>query len=159
LMKETSPDLIKQIEKWYQCWFRLRGAYQGWADDHGISYNALFVVREIYRTPNGCTQKQICEGIVLSKQTVSSILDKLEKDEIIVRKASEEDRRKKLVCFTEKGQKYADELLSQLAKSDIESYGSVHPKDLQRLIQGGTALADAFDKSFYTLKKSNNKNG
>jgi len=144
--------LTKQIDMWYNCWFRLRGAYQAWADEHGIPYNTLFVIREISLNPNGCTQKKICDGIVLSKQTVSAILAKLEESGLIYRKSDEGDKRNNLVSFTEKGLEYSDSILTELLKSDIKTYGNIGQSDLQKLIEGGSALADEMARSFYHQK-------
>ena len=138
----------EQITAWYNCWFRLRGAYQLWSDKEGITYNTLFVLYEINKHPEGCTQKQICDALVLSKQTVSAILKKLESDEYISRETHLKDKRNNQVCFTEKGSAYAKPILARMFELEKEAYASVENYKITEIIQGGTELATALEKSF-----------
>ena len=97
---------IKQdIERYYNFWFTTDKIYDTWAKKQGISINELFVLFVIAENPNTCTQQRICQKLLLPKQTVNSILLKFEKEGYVKKQPSRQDRRSKILTFTEEGQR------------------------------------------------------
>ena len=68
---------------------------------------------------NGQTQQQIANIIGKDKGTVSPQLDGLEKRELIMRLQDKNDKRRNVVCLTQKGKDLEDEL-SPLGFANIE---------------------------------------
>ncbi|MGM0640957.1 MAG: MarR family winged helix-turn-helix transcriptional regulator [Thermotogota bacterium] len=59
---------------------------------------------------NGMSQEEITQALEIDKATTTRALRKLEKNEYIIRKSDEKDKRKKRVFLTEKGEQIKDEL-------------------------------------------------
>lgn len=69
--------------------------------------------------PNGISQSALQNKTALSKQAVQQLLDKLERDDIIVRTKNPNDKRAKFVVFTRKGLEAFD--LANKVKMQIEA--------------------------------------
>lgn len=87
--------------------------YRLWAKQHDLNYNALLVLYTLYDEKQ-CTQKQICGWWALPKQTVHGILHDFEKEGYVTVMENEENKRERLISFTEKGQAFADSILQPL---------------------------------------------
>jgi len=84
---EHIEQIRREIDEYYENWFRINRAYDRWAQRHGTSDNTLFALYTISACGDrGCTQRHICNEILLPKQTVSFILSKLEKQGLLRRR-------------------------------------------------------------------------
>lgn len=106
--------------------------YTIWAKKCDISYNALVILYTLddYKT---CTQKQICEWWALPKQTVHGILLAYEKQGYITISSNQENKRERLVSFTQEGKQYATSILTPLyalEEKAMERLGDVKRKQL-----------------------------
>lgn len=144
----SNEKLRKEIDAYYENWFRLNKAYAAWAQRRGTTDNLLFALYEIFSAPDGCTQQMICKKLFLPKQTVSFLLAKLEKQGYITRTENLKDRRNKLVFLTKEGEKYAHETLGALDRAEIRAYKSMEPHMREAFNEGLRAFADALTKSF-----------
>ena len=70
------------LDLYYISWFRINRTYNLWAQCHGIQDSTMFLLDEIHRNPEYCTQSMLIEKVLLPKQTVSSALKKLEEEGI-----------------------------------------------------------------------------
>lgn len=102
----------QDIQRYYDFWFGLNDLSNQLAKSKGITVNTWCVLYLIDQHPKTCTMKMICEKTLLPKQTVHSALTVLAKKGYITRRPQPDDKRNKLICFTEEGQKYADDILS-----------------------------------------------
>ena len=146
-------NISQYLKVYYESWFRINNAYNIWAQKRGVNYNTLFVLYEVYNNSINCTQRSICENLVLPKQTVSTILDRLEKEEYVYREINERDRRNKIVILTIKGEKFASELLAELEKAEVEAYNNLSKEERYAVTKGLYVFAKAIEKSF--LKSDN----
>lgn len=96
-MKKDMTIVSKDIDAYYESWFRINQAYSIWAQQRGTTDNMMFALYEIHSAKEGCTQQQLCRKLFLPKQTVSFLLSKLEKQGYIGRSENPRDRRNKLV--------------------------------------------------------------
>ena len=92
-----------EIQSYYEFWFGLNEIYERWAKAHGITSNTLFVIHTINEYPDRCTPSVLCKCLLLSKQTVNSILNRLERDGYISRHPSPSDGRCYSLALTGKG--------------------------------------------------------
>lgn len=58
---------------------------------------------------DGCSQQTLATETYRDKPSVTRLLDKMEKEGLVVRKADENDRRLNLIFLTEKGKSYEKE--------------------------------------------------
>jgi len=77
-------------------------------EDFGLTAPQLFVIKQIYREPK--TIGQITKALGLSYSTVSGIIDRLERENYVVRIRDEQDRR---VVWIKKAEKL-DEIQNQV---------------------------------------------
>lgn len=89
------------------------GLYRIWAKKHRVNYNTLSVLYTIDELQI-CTQKQICDWWALPKQTVHGILLDFEKKGYIATTTNGEDKRERLISFTESGNLFASSILKPL---------------------------------------------
>lgn len=140
---------IKQdIERYYNFWFTTDKIYDTWAKKQGISINELFVLFVIAENPDTCTQQRICQKLLLPKQTVNSILLKFEKEGYVKKQPSRQDRRSKILTFTEEGQRYADGILLRLYDIEGTALYNMNPEVRTALLEGFDAFLEVLRQAF-----------
>lgn len=117
--------------------------YRIWAKKHDLNYNSLVILYTLYDY-KGCTQKQICEWWALPKQTVHGILMDFEKRGIITITASTENKRERLVNFTDEGMIYASSILEQLHQLEENAMAKLSDEQKNQLIQCNMQYYEAF---------------
>ncbi|SOE23794.1 DNA-binding transcriptional regulator, MarR family [Spirosomataceae bacterium TFI 002] len=80
----------------------LTKAYKPYLDEMGITYPQYLVLMVLWENDNVCVN-QISEKLLLNTNTLSPLLKRMEKMEIIKRNRSSEDERIVLIRLTEKG--------------------------------------------------------
>lgn len=124
--------------------------YRIWAKKHQINYNALVVLYTL-NDNKICTQKQICDWWALPKQTVHGILLELEKKGYISIIANTENRRERLITFTEEGKVFASSILERLYQMEEKAMNQLGEEKRKQLIDSHT--------KYYELLKEEIKNG
>lgn len=124
--------------------------YRIWAKRHQLNYNTLVILYTLddYKT---CTQKQICDWWALPKQTVHGILLDFEKQGYITITTNAENKRERLVVFTEKGERFAASILGQLHKMEERAMEKLDDEQRNQLINSNT--------KYYELLKEEIENG
>lgn len=151
-MAETEK-MLEYIDSYYDSYYRIDFLYYEWAADHGIRDTEMFVLYEIYMEKEECTQKQVAENLGYPKQTVSYILSKLEKQEIIYREKSPYDQRNNTIKLTENGKKIADQLIREMKQAEIEAYQNMTEEQRVLVTEGLKTLANALENSFQKKKR------
>ncbi|MCB2309213.1 MarR family transcriptional regulator [Clostridium estertheticum] len=142
--KEEFDD---QIDIYYKFYFKINAIYHVWSRKHGIEDTVVFVLYEINENLPSCTQNEICEKLLLPKQTVSLILSGLEKKGYILRELNPKDRRNKLVRFTEQGDQYAKGILGELKVAEIEALSNMSQEERNSMFASFGLLSDLLAKS------------
>lgn len=145
---DSKEKIIKQIDSYYDSWFEINSIYHAWAKTHGIEDTTLFVLYVIKNTVPYCTQSQICNKLFLPKQTISQTLSKLEKDGYILKEINVEDRRNKIIKFTEKGSHFARSVLEELKLAEIEAFNRISQEHRMSIVESFALLTDSLNKSF-----------
>jgi DNA-binding MarR family transcriptional regulator len=73
------------------------------AKQSGLSDCAFWLMYSLREADGKCTQKELCDQWVISKQTVNSALKGLEKSGYVSLISSETDKRNKYITLTDKG--------------------------------------------------------
>ena len=141
-------DIKLQIKKYYDDWFSINKLYHDWARHHNISQKTLFVLYEIIHTEGPCTQVSICEKTSYQKQTVSQIVNALEKDGLLYRTKNPKDLRNKILNLTTEGSTYAHNLLNELETLEIKAFETMDITDRKKAIKGLHILAKSLEKCF-----------
>ncbi|MFQ9924150.1 MAG: MarR family winged helix-turn-helix transcriptional regulator [Beduini sp.] len=111
--------------------------YRIWAKKHQLNYNALVILYTLndYKI---CTQKQICDWWALPKQTVHGILLDFEKKGYISIIANKENKRERLISFTEEGEIFALSILKKLHQMEENAMHNLGEEKRQQLIDCNT---------------------
>ncbi|MFQ8705495.1 MAG: MarR family winged helix-turn-helix transcriptional regulator [Thomasclavelia sp.] len=124
--------------------------YRIWAKKHKLNYNALVILYTLddYKI---CTQKQICKWWALPKQTVHGILLDFEKKGYLTSSANPDNKRERLITFTETGKVYASSILEQLYHMEENAMKKLGTEQRKQLI--------TCNKKYYELLKEEIENG
>lgn len=76
---------------------------------HGVTKSQWIAMYYINREGN-LTQKLLADLMGAKEPTITGILDRLQREDLILRKEDENDKRKKILVLTEKGKKINAEL-------------------------------------------------
>lgn len=125
----------QQIHQYYEDWFTINDLYERWAKSKGLTFNALFTLHAIYTFPP-CTQRKICQVMMLPKQTVNTILDGFRKKGYLELEVSQLDKRSKIVSFTPTGKDYATALLQELEEMEMEALKRMPPAMVTAKLEG-----------------------
>lgn len=120
--------------------YRVNAVFDDFARKRGISTTALHITTLIASVPN-CTQKTICEHLVLPKQTVHAAVTKLWREGYIELRESPEDRRNKIIEFTESGKKVADEVVGIIRRAESDAIMRMDPEQRRALVECTAAFA------------------
>ncbi len=99
---------------------QINGIYGDYAKSVGLSYTSLQTFHLVSLTTD-CTQKHICETLLLPKQTVNSIVMLFQKQGLVEMLELPEDRRHKAICLTAKGKEYAAQILPNIDFAEAHS--------------------------------------
>lgn len=89
--------------------------YAEWCKKRGISYSWLLILDMILRAKDGIEPSMISDSLFMPRQTMTSLLDQLEKNGLILRERSLTDRRRINLALTEKGKETIVGILKELA--------------------------------------------
>lgn len=129
----SGPALIEQLNRYYSVWQEYNHVYEEWAKAHGLSVNSLLVLLAIHGDGEACTQKKISQKWLIPKQTVNMVLKDLEGRRYVELVPKPEDKRNKVIQFTEEGSAYAETILTELRKAElyvVEEIGAERMKQL-----------------------------
>lgn len=101
--------------------------------DQGVAPRYLGLLGIVSANP-GQPQNKLADAIGLQKSSLVTILDRLEKDEILERRAIPQDRRARGVWLTPKGEKVVAELASRAAEHEERMAQGIPAEDRERLI-------------------------
>ncbi|MCB6202667.1 MarR family winged helix-turn-helix transcriptional regulator [Extibacter muris] len=124
--------------------------YRIWAKKHQLNYNALVILYTL-NDYKECTQKQICDWWALPKQTVHGILLDFEKKGYITITANEENKRERIIAFTESGEMFASSILDRLHQMEENAMNKLGEEKRKQLIESNT--------KYYELLKEEVENG
>lgn len=110
--------------------------YTQYAKKYDLTTNELFVLDIIWFSPNGCTQKEICDRLSYNKQTIAAIIGRFFKKGYITLEEVTADRRNKNIRLTESGKAYARNIIPPVVEADnnaLTDLGIENAAELVRL--------------------------
>lgn len=129
-------------------------AYKPYLDEMGLTYPQYLVLIVLWEN-DGLTVNQISEKLLLNTNTISPLLKRMEKIELLKRNRSSEDERSVIVQLTDKGKKLKvkalpipEKLFMELISDNIEIEDMLRLKDtLSELILVLTNKSESSDKA------------
>lgn len=111
-------------------------AYKPYLDEMGLTYPQYLVLLVLWEN-DGLTVNQITEKLLLNTNTLSPLLKRMEKMEILQRNRSSEDERSVIVQITEKGEQLKtlakpipENLIKTLLTENISMANVIQLKDM-----------------------------
>lgn len=112
-----------------KCLYGVDGFYAEYAKKFDVKENLLWI---LYALNDGKqhSQKEICDSWDLPRSTVNTIMKELETDGYVSLSQIKGEKRELNVSLTDKGQKYAEELLAELYEIEKRVYTLFAESDL-----------------------------
>ena len=124
-------------------------AYEMYARKHNLTARELFVLDIIWFAPNKCClQSEICERLSATKQTISAIIKKFMKSGYVSLEVSPDDRRNKIVRFTNSGMDYVKNIIPPAANAEINAMAELSANDIKELVRLTTVFLNYMKNKF-----------
>lgn len=152
MRREEIRDYVNQYCKLRDIQF---AAYELYARKHSLTAKELFVLDLIWFAEEGCLQSEICERLSATKQTVSAIVKKFWRLGYISLTEAKNDRRNKIVRFTDVGKEYAKNIIPSAACAEIDAMAELKEQDIVELVRLTTLFSNFMKKKFDEIKEKN----
>lgn len=104
--------------------------YAQWAQKYGISYTWLAILDTINENPDGAEPSVLAEEFFIPRQTMTGILDQLEKAQLARRERDPHDRRKVRIFLEPKGIALQNDIVAELAVHEEAVLATIAPHDM-----------------------------
>lgn len=112
----------------------IEGLYHVVSRKVGLSDGAFTVLYNIWDMGEGCLQKDICSAACVSKQTIHSVVKKLEKEGILYLKPGK--GREMRIFLTEGGRALVKEKIAPVAAMEEDAFGQLTEEEWRQHLQG-----------------------
>lgn len=102
-------------------------------NEKGLQQSRFFSLILLARNPSGLKISALAKGIGVSKPTMSGLIDRMERDGLIIRTFPIESRRECLILLSDKGDKILSETLPEHYKRISEIFNAFSDKDHENL--------------------------
>ena len=134
--KTAQPNLDVILESMIFLYSESRKVTRALAERYGLTGSQLLVLKML--EPRGqVSLSELSERIRAKNSTVTGIIDRMERDEIVVRRRSDEDRRVVFIELTPKGRKLAADARidpMHLYRALLEDLSPRDAADLERIM-------------------------
>lgn len=145
----------KEINDFVNAYCRLRdrqyAVYAKCAKQYGLTTNELFVLDILWFSPEGCTQKEICERMSINKQTLNAIVIRFDKKGFLAFKEVEKDRRNKRIILSESGKAYTQTVIPPAADAENLAMADMPLAKIAMLVKLTTVFTENMEKEFSKL--------
>ena len=108
-----------------------------------IPTNVAMVLVHLHLHPEDSEPAAVAAANYFPRQTITFILDQLERDGLAIRQPHPNDRRRKLVVLTPNGKDKAEEMVRDMIAFESAALRTIEDVDLPRLQSFLTRYADA----------------
>lgn len=150
----TTPEIDPLSKRRLKMWIRLLGVARAAESElreylrveHATTLPRFDVMAALYRRRDGTTMSELSRMLLVSNGNATTVVDRLEKDGLVRRTASETDRRTVQVALTPEGlrqfevlaadhEREVNRLFAELSDADVEQLTSL----LKRMNKGDRA--------------------
>lgn len=142
----AQEKMEEQVRQFCDAWQDLNMIYEDYARSINVPYTSLYILSLITRTEN-CTQKTICEKTFLPRQTVNTIITGFYKKRWVTLEEMPEDRRSKVIHLTKAGKEFADQVIPQIWKAELQAMEKLTPEQRKALLEGIRIYRKAFQSA------------
>ena len=143
LRRECPPPAGMPAGSMLPLWRRVHQELMIRGQKWGLPINAAMVLVHLHLHPEDSEPAAMAAANYFPRQTITFILDQLERKGLAVRKPHPNDRRRKLVVLTFKGEKKAEEMVRGMIAFESAALRTIEDVDIPRLQSFLTRYADA----------------
>jgi len=156
-VREEEKRMIfeENLKKYNQAFLRMDEFYHEYAVKNGLSDCAFWILYIICEDGEGCSQKELCRKLSVSKQTIHSAIHKLERDEILFLKAG--TGRDKNIYLTERGKRFVEEKIVKMIRIENRAFDDMGEEDAKELQRLTWCYANLLQKIYEAVEQEDNK--
>ena len=124
-------------------WRRIHEELMIRSQQWNLPTNAAMVLVHLHLHPDESEPAAMAAATYFPRQTITFLLDLLERKGLAVRKPHPNDRRRKRVALTPKGRQQAEAMIRDMIRFESEALARIEGVDLPRLQDFLTRYADA----------------
>ena len=143
LRRECPPPAGMPAGSMLPLWRRVHQELMIRGQKWGLPINAAMVLVHLHLHPEDSEPAAMAAANYFPRQTITFILDQLERKGLAVRQPHPNDRRRKLVVLTFKGEKKAEEMVRGMIAFESAALRTIEDVDIPRLQSFLTRYADA----------------
>ena len=131
-MDERESNLF---DRFYKSWRGIEVAYEKIASDCGVTTNVMYILTLLYKNCEPMTQNELSKELHLSKQTVTSVVDSLEKRGWVTRS---------IVTLTESGRETGRHIGRTMRRAEFSAFEMLPDEEKLSLVNSMEKLWDGF---------------
>ena len=122
------------FDRYYKSWWGIDAAYEKIAADCDVTYNVMNILSLLYRHRTPMPQNELSKELHLSNQTVTSVVDNLEKKGLVTRSIPEDDRRIRLVTLTDVGRTTGRHVGRTMRPAELAAFAELSEEEQNALV-------------------------
>ncbi len=150
------PILAGRMQRLFDLWGKFDRVYFRLLQTRNLSYNSYLVLEELLANPEGLEPAVLADRLNIPRQTMTFVLDHLEKDGFLNRNPHPSDRRKKLIRLSPEGLLLSRQVSEDILQRECRAMKALSNMEQQTLLEIYDKLSAAFEESF--RQKNENKN-
>lgn len=140
-------DIIARMRKLFELWANFDQVYNKFLRRWNLSYNAYLVLEVLYYSKEALEPAELADKQSIPRQTMTFVLDSLEKGGYVERLPHPKDRRKKNIALTAAGQTLAEDVVETMFEKEVEAMEVLTTEEQEVLLNIYLRLHKGFEKS------------
>lgn len=128
-------NLHEQLKFFYRTFQEIDGLYVSYAKDSGLSEVELYVLEYLCANDEPCTQKEIAEQLMVTKQAVNLAVRHFLSRDLVDLREIKEDRRNKTVRLTEAGRAFAKPIVEKMWDAEMTTIRQLSDEQREQVIE------------------------
>lgn len=124
-------------------WRRIYTEFNRRMERPGLASNSAFVLLDLYMHPDRAEPSALADSTGLPRQTMTFVLDQLERKDMLRRAPHPSDRRRRLLQITPRGTRMARSILEDIVNFESQGLAAVPPVEVSKIRAHLGQYADA----------------
>lgn len=108
--------------------------YRNIARDFNLSDSALCILYYLRMADRACSQSEICDGILQSKQTVNSAIKKMEEEGLLLLSCKEGNKKSKCITLTPAGASVAEKTADRVIEAEAAALSAMSEEEQENFL-------------------------
>ncbi len=138
----------RRMQRLFDLWGKFDRVYFRILQKWNLSYNTYLVLEELLTRPEGWEPAALADRLSIPRQTMTFLLDSLEREGRLDRMAHPADRRRKLAALTAAGREFATNVSVEVSRREYEAMRTLSESEQEELLALYDRLRIGFEESF-----------